>query len=60
MIQGPRKFNIDQIYQGCYLIFWGLTKKVVIADNLAPIVNDLFGRWQTRMPGSKLLRASSR
>ena len=33
--------------RGAYLIFWGLTKKVVVADNLALIVNDLFGRWQT-------------
>ncbi len=54
-IQGPRKFNLDQIYQGVYLIFWGLTKKVVVADNLAPIVNDLFGRWQTIDGGLALL-----
>jgi alginate O-acetyltransferase complex protein AlgI len=54
-IQSPRKFNLDQIYQGCYLIFWGLTKKVVVADNLAPIVNDLFGRWQTIDGGLALL-----
>ena len=54
-IQAPRKFNIDQIYQGAYLIFWGLTKKVVVADNLAPIVNDLFGRWQTIDGGLALL-----
>ncbi len=54
-IQSPRKFNIDQFYQGCYLIFWGLTKKVVVADNLAPIVNDLFGRWQTIDGGLALL-----
>ena len=26
-----------------YLIFWGLVKKVVVADNLALVVNDLFG-----------------
>ena len=54
-IQAPRKFNIDQIYQGAYLIFWGLTKKVVVADNLGPIVNDLFGRWQTIDGGLALL-----
>jgi D-alanyl-lipoteichoic acid acyltransferase DltB (MBOAT superfamily) len=54
-IQNPRKFNLDQIYQGFYLIFWGLTKKVVVADNLAPIVNDLFGRWQTIDGGLALL-----
>ena len=41
--------------RGAYLIFWGLLKKVVIADNLAAIVNDLFGRWQTLDGGSALL-----
>ena len=40
----PRRFDLQQFYQGSYLIFWGLTKKVVVADNLAPIVNDLFGQ----------------
>ena len=54
-IQSPRKFNIEQIYQGAYLIFWGLTKKVVVADNLAPIVNDLFGKWQTIDGGLAML-----
>jgi alginate O-acetyltransferase complex protein AlgI len=44
----PRRFNIQQFYQGSYLIFWGLTKKVVIADNLAKhIVVPLFDQWQT-------------
>ena len=42
------KFDLQQFYQGVYLIFWGLTKKVVVADNLAKqIVKDLFGQWQT-------------
>ena len=46
-IQQKRKFDLIQFYDGCYLIFWGLTKKVVVADNLAPIVDDLFNRYQT-------------
>lgn len=46
-IQQRRKFDLIQFYDGCYLIFWGLTKKVVVADNLAPIVDDLFNRYQT-------------
>ncbi len=54
-VQSPRKFNLDQMYQGAYLIFWGLTKKVVVADNLAPIVNDLFGKWQTIDGGLAML-----
>jgi alginate O-acetyltransferase complex protein AlgI len=46
-IEKPRRFNVQQFYQGVYLIFWGLTKKVVVADNLADIVTDLFNRWET-------------
>jgi alginate O-acetyltransferase complex protein AlgI len=46
-VASPRRFNLQQFYAGVYLIFWGLTKKVVVADNLATIVNDLFGRWRS-------------
>jgi alginate O-acetyltransferase complex protein AlgI len=54
-ISNPRRFDLQQFYSGSYLIFWGLTKKVVVADNLAGIVNDLFGRWQTIDGGLALL-----
>ncbi len=54
-IETPRRFSLDQFYRGAYLIFWGLTKKVVIADNLGPIVKDLFDRWQTIDGGLALL-----
>ena len=54
-MERPRKFDIQQFYQGIYLIFWGLTKKVVVADNLALIVNDLFGRWETIDGGLALI-----
>ena len=54
-VSNRRKFNLDQFYQGSYLIFWGLTKKVVVADNLALIVNDLFGKWETIDGGLALL-----
>jgi alginate O-acetyltransferase complex protein AlgI len=54
-IERPRTFDLHQFYHGCYLISWGLTKKVVVADNLAPLVNDLFGRWQTIDGGLALL-----
>src|SRR5689334_11645564 len=46
-VASRRRFDIQQFYQGAYLIFWGLLKKVVVADNLSPIVDNLFGRWQT-------------
>jgi alginate O-acetyltransferase complex protein AlgI len=54
-IMSPRRFDLQQFYQGSYLIFWGLLKKVVIADNLYPIVDDLFKRWPTLDGGSALL-----
>ena len=54
-VSNPRRFDLDRFYHGSFLIFWGLTKKVVVADNLAPIVNDLFGRWETIDGGLALL-----
>jgi D-alanyl-lipoteichoic acid acyltransferase DltB (MBOAT superfamily) len=52
----PRRFDLPQFYQGGYLIFWGLTKKVVIADNLAKhIVEPLFHQWQTIDGGLALI-----
>ncbi len=54
-VSNPRRFNLDQFYQGAYLIFWGLTKKVVIADNLSDTVDKLFGEWQTINGGLALL-----
>jgi alginate O-acetyltransferase complex protein AlgI len=54
-VASRRRFNLDQFYSGSYLIFWGLFKKVVVADNLALIVNDLFGRWRTLDGGLALL-----
>ena len=35
-IEGVRELSIASFKLGCWLIFWGLFKKVVIADNLAP------------------------
>ena len=54
-VANPRRFDIQQFYEGVYLIFWGLTKKVVVADNLALVVNDLFGQWRTIDGGLALL-----
>jgi D-alanyl-lipoteichoic acid acyltransferase DltB (MBOAT superfamily) len=55
-IEKKRRFNLDQFYRGAYLIFWGLTKKVVVADNLAKyIVVPLFKDWQTVDGGNALL-----
>lgn len=38
----PRKLYLDGFIEGAFLIFWGLYEKVVIADNLATIVNPVF------------------
>ncbi len=35
----PRNFNRSMFYEGCYLIFWGLFQKAVVADNLARLVD---------------------
>ncbi len=54
-VRGRRNFDLSQFYQGAYLVFWGLTKKVVVADNLDVFVKDLFGRYQTIDGGLALL-----
>ncbi len=41
-ILNPRIIRLDNFYEGCYLIFWGLFQKVFIADNLAYLVNPVF------------------
>ncbi|WP_460218946.1 MBOAT family O-acyltransferase [Psychroserpens sp. MEBiC05023] len=41
-ITSERNFNYQQTKEGLRLILWGLFKKVVIADSLAPIVDDIF------------------
>ncbi|MEH6513697.1 MAG: MBOAT family O-acyltransferase [Maribacter arcticus] len=40
-----RTFSYDRSVQGLRLILWGLFKKVVIADSLAPHVNDIFANY---------------
>ena len=42
-----RIFNYDQAANGVRQILWGLFKKMVIADNCAPIVNEIFANYQT-------------
>jgi D-alanyl-lipoteichoic acid acyltransferase DltB (MBOAT superfamily) len=37
-----RKPTYEQITEGCYLIYWGLFKKLFIADNLARIVDPIY------------------
>ena len=44
-VQKKREFNYTQAIQGLRLILWGLVKKVVIADSLAPIVDTIFAHY---------------
>ena len=37
-----RRFSENQFYSGCYLVVYGLLKKVVIADNLSVFVDVIF------------------
>jgi alginate O-acetyltransferase complex protein AlgI len=39
----PRILSYEKINNGITLIIWGFFKKMVIADNLAPVVNQAFG-----------------
>tara|TARA_B100001175_G_C19515106_1_gene646917 strand:- start:6365 stop:7786 length:1422 start_codon:yes stop_codon:yes gene_type:complete len=52
-----RKFKYEYGVQGFRLILWGLFKKVVIADSLAPMVNDIFANYQSFGGGTLWLGA---
>lgn len=49
-----RLFNYQQAVEGLKLILWGFFKKLVIADSLAPIVDDIFNNYAT-YPASTLV-----
>ena len=44
-ILNPRKFDYVQASSGIKLILWGFFKKLVIADSLAPVVDDIFANY---------------
>ena len=44
-VQKPRFFNYKQAVEGCKLILWGMFKKIVIADSLAGIVDEIFSNY---------------
>lgn len=45
-VQRRRIFNYTQAVEGCRLILWGMFKKIVIADNLAHTIADIFDNYQ--------------
>ena len=56
-VKQKRVFDYTQAVQGCKLILWGLFKKVVVADSLAPVVNDIFGRYKYHSGSTLILGA---
>ena len=53
----PRVFEYDLAVDGCRQMLWGLYKKVVIADNAALYVNQVYGDYANQS-GSTLLLAA--
>jgi len=53
-INSRRIFSYDQASSGLKLILWGFFKKMVIADSLAPMVDDIFANY-TDYPASTLV-----
>lgn len=45
--QKSRSISIDEKHEACWLIAWGLYKKIVVADNLSKIVNNVFNPYDT-------------
>lgn len=41
--ENDRVLTLDRFYKGCWLVFWGLFKKIVIADNIAKFTDVAFG-----------------
>ena len=52
-----RELKLDQLIHGLRLILWGMFKKVVIADSLAPIVDNTFVNYQDLSGGTLWLGA---
>jgi len=50
-MQQQRRLRWQDVTSGFHLAMWGLFKKVVIADNLAPIVTEVFQRQLGFHPG---------
>jgi len=56
-VQTKRVFNYTQAVEGCRLMLWGMFKKVVIADSLASIVDEIFNNYQSHNAYTLILGA---
>ena len=56
-ILNKREFKYEQGVQGLRLVLWGMFKKVVIADSLAPLVNEIFRDYELLNGGTLWLGA---
>ena len=50
-----RKWKEAYVLEGLYLIFYGLFLKIVVADNMAPIVNHIFAQDMATLSGFEVL-----
>lgn len=53
----PRRFDPQLASDGVRQMLWGFFKKVAIADNCAPYVNDIFSNYADHPPGALMLAA---
>jgi alginate O-acetyltransferase complex protein AlgI len=56
-VQKRRNFNYTQAVSGCRLILWGMFKKVVVADNLAVRVDNIFQNYQEQNAATLIMGA---
>ena len=45
-VKKPRVFDPNQSIDGIKMMLWGFFKKIVIADSIAPVVNNIFDNYQ--------------
>jgi len=54
----PRHHDSARFNEGGYLILWGMFKKVVVADNVSPLVGAIFAANPASLSGGTVLLAS--